>query len=856
MAHVINTTKQAIGKLAFSTSALLTAADANAFQGLVTPEPSTSRYSGAVAQAESSPTLGSLSAPTKVARLRAIQNIQTDHISYDSLPPPLQLDPEVIVAALGNPRIHAQVLPRLTAAQLQVPEIAAAVVKSSPYWVAGASNYPEIVKSPQVAETLLHEILSPTGSGNPYYAELCIHLSSSAPLPFSELLSVGARLAAMRQVNNILAGMPKLSDLSSTGARLPQGSLSLTDMQGLLSVEPPSSENIKTLQAIRFANLPQADSHVLLDTLQYSPKAAMLNFYPEEFSPSMTKQVVEYIRNNPQECAAIVKERGILLENCAIMQAASDLIATDITIAPELPKTPQSREICVRAIRQYLNSTTHVDYIAQDVLTELSNLLTYPRHVLEVPTIRNAVFTAIQLEHQTCLRNQLLFGNPGTVKSLPQLIEKFVDDVPELAGLIQHPETLKESAALRPDLFAGNPRAGRSWANHEIDNAFLDDTARCLTELALKTLGIRGLSRFDNAAEILVNRLHASDPETRARLETLFSPASPLQTRLNSISSDPTLDTRPLCLVIACTPESDHNGAFNSVNERGRDLLDPLMSYYRVVYFEVENGEGALKCISETYKHLGKKIELMILAGHGGDSLVSLGQDNVRLQRSTFTPEHGDSLELLQEAFDPKCRIIIESCSTAKRFNDEPSLAERIHAALPFTTVYAPNLVAVVELKFKTTGELDKVKFIGADRIALLPHSNVPLIEERGGAMGIWLLYATHQIRMFCETLIANWRALFAVSILGYLVDKTQRKQQSGLTKPVGQPDQSVAGDSSSQVVTETQATLPESERITMSEIEQTIPPESEQAALPRIENDQPTHDASDAAASDEPHMP
>lgn len=225
------------------------------------------------------------------------------------------------------------------------------------------------------------------------------------------------------------------------------------------------------------------------------------------------------------------------------------------------------------------------------------------------------------------------------------------------------------------------------------------------TRAILEELGIYGARRFDNAAEIILNRFELLSNKEQMALEERFG-NNPIL--LSSIDLAPKsereaeaklrLKSRPYALVIAVRPAADHNGVFDVMNERGpsRDYLDRLAVGHKVLYFEVNGSDQFLETLALVAKKLPHQIELFLPMAHGYETEMVWGE---------FWSDHenlfsGDErLKKLTNLMKPGGKIGLISCSTAGNpQGEQKSVFQQYVEVFSDCFVYGPTMPTLLPM--------------------------------------------------------------------------------------------------------------------------------------------------------------
>jgi hypothetical protein len=776
MRSVSQMTSQIFSKLAFAASAFLTESGAHATFQDSTNEPQTAAATAADETLSIAPEEGA----HKASIIAAVERLERDIVNYDQLPPEIRNDSRVIKAGLFNPRTASQVLAALTPEQVEDQQIALHIVLSSRLWVTQNLNHPLVFSSSAVAQQL-EKVLVVDIEKNAEEALLSADLFSALSPSLRSDVMIGAMLIAVEQRVNKMLDRSSTADLSTDPPQhAPPGLITLRFAQRQLDARFLALDRPTQMSIIRFFNLETAASHTLIEGLQLAPEEALKLLKPEEISTALGGNIADYIAAHPRESAELIKDRLELLNNPVIMQAAFELIAHDITIISRLPRSGGCVNRCAEAVRQFLSREGVAARIAGEIRHDINSLNNYPSLVMQAPEIQHATRDSI---NRILWYKKHYFSMAVSHTQLRTLVGRFVHEIPDIAGLITTRAEYESCAHLIPDVLQVNPGAHIYLGKI---NPRLDIRANIASLPVLEglhLLGIEGIGRFDNAVELVINRYHSASPDLRAKLKSLLEGNELFRSRIHGLESDPSHDPRPVCIVISATPITDYNGAFDCRKRDGSsDDIDALTSFYRVVYYEVGDAKAAFRAITETYNVLGKKTQLLIVQGHGDEDGIALSPDTFPDPALTHTDV--ENLSLLQEAFGPHSKISLQSCSAAKSFDGQASLAEEFHRALPFTTIYGPSTEASSELTLLPTGELDKPSFWGADRIVYLPYEIEPVVEERFNRPLVYALKAM-------DSLYTYRFAVLAALIVAALYNPRKKKEEKIPESSAGMADNS-----------------------------------------------------------------
>lgn len=145
-------------------------------------------------------------------------------------------------------------------------------------------------------------------------------------------------------------------------------------------------------------------------------------------------------------------------------------------------------------------------------------------------------------------------------------------------------------------------------------------------------------------------------------------------------------------LAVANYPKVDWNGSLARY-----PLIDRLIELgYHVFYYEAEKEEDVKKALAEATQNGGRKADLIVLAGHGTETTLSLGEEGINdelhyVDTSDFEKPTPDIP--LPSFIQPDGHLILYSCSNGQGREANPNnLANTIVRHLPKNvTIHAPD---------------------------------------------------------------------------------------------------------------------------------------------------------------------
>lgn len=446
-----------------------------------------------------------------------------------------------------------------------------------------------------------------------------------------------------------------------------------------------------------------------------------------DLSSEVTKILIDHFNKNREKAIEVLNFNTSLFGSDEIKNTFLTLIKNDIKLLGKAdPLFIPCKDEINSIVDQHLGDDKNLKIIIDKINQDFSHLLDYPARIMCSAEIRHAARTIL---------------NNGDIKltddQLYDLLSKYIVELPDLSSLIKNRDQAERCNGLMPDIVSVNPRA-----NHYLP-ILMEETnvpyanANAALALVLDHLNIVGVSRFDNAHELIVNRFHVSSDEDRAKIKEYLRHSITAYSKyydgINNIDTDPKLDTRPICVVLMNETSADNNGAFNAKEGWGQDDIDYLTSKYKVIYFEPSSSSSAIKSVIDTAAALGRPVEKLIIAGHGSTDGVSLGGNSVSLFRGEdgLRKKDKDLIQQLRSSLSASPVIYLMSCSTGKSVNGEPSFAEVLHAAIPNSTIFAPDADTSGDLVFDDQGHLNGIRFYNANRLAFLPFKTEPIIDQK-----------------------------------------------------------------------------------------------------------------------------
>jgi hypothetical protein len=728
MAVQAHTTKHFLGKAVLAASSLLNSAGQlhASFQAPGSADAGNSGATTKSASVDEQAPVGQLSIPQDTAALADYEREMADMYAEPRRAINVSIDAAQIIERLYDSATASDILSFLDQNNQNLSQLyqdtllRRALVNTSYRWASNPSKFANIVGREEIALALKEALASETGWQAPY-ADLYMALP---PERRTEELTALLRQNAILQARSVLCGETTFRSLP-VSRFVPAGLFSGDEIETIFGSDFENADAAAKIELIRFFNLDKVAVRSRIAQIPLEAEQVLHHLMPEEIPFSMTHATIAFMQSNTTATSEFIRRRPVLLNHPRLLAAALDLIEKDITLVPNLPADSNCAKACASAIRKHLSNPSHVSRIVSTISQDLESVLAYPSLIITVPEIQHAIRLKIYSLVES--RSNLISGQSRgpLVKNLAAVVHKLAPDVPDVAHLIRSKDELELCEDSLPVLYSTNPRAFLQ-TSYDSQRLYSRGHVECATTAGtLSALGIEGVFRFSNAAEIIVNRIQSSHPLQQARLSKAFTTQHPFMSRVYSLFVDPAKDPRPVCVVVMASPQTDHRGALNSQEETGfASLIDSLTSFYRVVYYEPSNVDNLVSQIAETHRNLGKKVELLFVAGHGNEQGILLSGN------SFFTGAGAKKLHSLQDALDERCRIVLWSCLSAKRFSGKPSLVEEVHKVVPFTTVLGPNESTPISPRFKATGEFDLPFFHTADLVVCRPHTEEPVIEQ------------------------------------------------------------------------------------------------------------------------------
>lgn len=139
--------------------------------------------------------------------------------------------------------------------------------------------------------------------------------------------------------------------------------------------------------------------------------------------------------------------------------------------------------------------------------------------------------------------------------------------------------------------------------------------------------------------------------------------------------------------------KNDWNGAF----EGGRPYED-LLKGYNVFIYEVSSENDFIKTVKTfgtEQENAGKKIDLMIIGGHGYPGGINFSV--VKGEQSELDISDSEDLKGLDKFLAPNGKIVLRSCSTGKGGAEANNIASTISKAFGGISVLAPSIPTNIE---------------------------------------------------------------------------------------------------------------------------------------------------------------
>jgi hypothetical protein len=465
---------------------------------------------------------------------------------------------------------------------------------------------------------------------------------------------------------------------------------------------------------------------------------------------ALIEKLLIYLKTEPIEAIRVLDTAAALplLHNGRVQQALLEQVSLDATVAPNLDSFVSAFDAPARlreAVGQYLARPGVTKALVKEIRSDIATLLRYPKDILQNPEVRHASLERIN----AMLAYRVRFS--GSAAELRQLLDRHVDALPDLATLVGSAADIRSCDELVRRIILVNPRANQHIGQC-METLPVDYAASMHTIVkTLEVLGIRGVGRFHNARELIVNRYHAGTPDQRKQIDALLGAEPAFTSGGVSLRSDPAADTRPLCIVTICQPDTDLNGALNAKEEvDGRDDIDALTTYYKVVYLEPVGACSAIDEMIRVSQALGRPIDLWFCGGHGSPAGVVLSSQErgATAGDEELSRSHRDQLARLRGVFSEGAQVALLSCATGCADESGPSFAQVLHEAIPSVAVYAPDTDTPGYLAFHSDGRFKAIHFDNARRVAFYPHAERGVIEDGPHGLRDWVGY---WLRVFSE---------------------------------------------------------------------------------------------------------
>ncbi|WP_263322148.1 hypothetical protein [Endozoicomonas sp. Mp262] len=137
-------------------------------------------------------------------------------------------------------------------------------------------------------------------------------------------------------------------------------------------------------------------------------------------------------------------------------------------------------------------------------------------------------------------------------------------------------------------------------------------------------------------------------------------------------------DSKKNILMLATSPEADHNGVLDSINH---NILDNAAKNYNLIYRRINSHTQIPKLFNQLSKRYGK-FEIMIIAAHG--SFYNLSFPGGALFSRDLKKAIGEKIDM--SGFDKNPYVFLYACETGSMVS-EMSFLDHLSIALPDITV-------------------------------------------------------------------------------------------------------------------------------------------------------------------------
>jgi len=359
--------------------------------------------------------------------------------------------------------------------------------------------------------------------------------------------------------------------------------------------------------------------------------------------------------------------------------------------------------------------------IVETITADFPTIRNFPDSILAHPLVHAGVKQSVNqalFERGGSSLLSLIGGKHASARHFPADLEsKYIAMFPELLSLLT-----SDNRPIREELFLYNPgaltRLIQQYEGRTPPEAY---TRTLLTaQQAGQLLEIFEFGRFDNAYEIFRNRYQVESPETQARLKALLG---------EDYFKDIVSTNRKLCVIVNPSSSHDHNGAFLSqgIKLHNPDIIDSLMTAHHVLYFEGSDEVELIQSISAACATLGRKIDLLILGGHGHTEGISLGVGRRIFDATSghLGVEDEHVLSSLAPSITVGGTIVLESCSTAGGEAGSENIASVVHRAIPHAHVFGPKSDTAVDIRLREDGTFEKLEYHFAQRVHINPSGDV-----------------------------------------------------------------------------------------------------------------------------------
>jgi hypothetical protein len=686
---------------------------------------------------------------------KAMKDLKAGIVTFPDLPPALQRNETVLVAAINNFESATDALVSLSREHLDSPAIRKAIGDSTIFVPLSLDNsrlapfWATLFSHPTARDEILPQLIalvekSPLFNLEPLLKIIDKHVEKERASELREQILRGVKQHYLASDGSDFFIYPPpffRSDREVTAhyIELVCRTGRVVSFNTLLDYGLQESEAIEVYERLKANPATELDQLIFL-----CPDKLLLGSWKGDYLKALQQGV------RP----AIGRLNSVLIEHPEIAQTTTETIKAHPDLLNAFRKTGLERihglgedhPFAKDLYQQILQQEETLEKIVTIIRSNPSTIRNFPDVILEHPHIRIGVQKIVN--DNLFERGEISLAAPlspqgPALRAFPDYLEaEYIRMFPELISLID-----LESPLLDSPIFLYNPGALLTLVQHSAGRTIPESCVRDFLKAqeAGRALGIFEFGRFDNAYEIFRNRYQVASAETQDTLRSILG---------EDYFKDISAINKPLCVIINPSSTHDHNGAFLSntiLSDHNPDVIDSLTIAHHVLYFEASDEVDVIKSITSACDTLDKQIDLLILGGHGHSKGISLGDGNRAFDESSgqLGVEDLHLLSLLSPKVKAEATIILESCSTAGGKEDSDNVAQIVHRAIPHAHVYGPKSDTALDIRLSKDGSLGKLDYLGGQQVHIGP-SGVAETES-------YLASKLSDLRMMTEMFFQNW---------------------------------------------------------------------------------------------------